>query len=270
MAPLIHYQIALNKLDGHEGSGSTAVVDSPYAFYVQLLRYQTGRRYARVLSRARSRLQRTSITHMIGGRAEEFSEQRDSAGGSVVEGSTKSVLSYQEKLLVARRCRVIRLTSRSSFARDKWHSQTTRTDHPYLRFLQSSLRSRNALLRIFGPQYPDLDFGICPSLQVWPCQKQPRTWIKVRYLGNTMSGVPAKLESCNLNLKPSRCRALRRVSSGRVCLPAIARMTAERFSTVKTSAITYPDNVELQGPSAMPYVGLRLRSLDESEPICSP
>jgi len=55
------------------------------------------------------------------------------------------------------------------------HSQRTITSHPAFFRNASFLASRSAFLRIFGVQYSFLLAGRWPTLQLWPCQKQPRT-----------------------------------------------------------------------------------------------
>lgn len=116
------------------------------------------------------------------------------------------------------------------------HCHIVRTVHPASRRDSSARRSRSTLSEIFVAQNSARVAGSVARLQPsWPCQKQPCTKTTTLLEGNTRSGVPGNLLSCNLYLRPLACRKRRTAISGRVPFARMRDISSLRLSGVSRS-----------------------------------
>lgn len=123
----------------------------------------------------------------------------------------------------------------SFFLPDNRHSQIVITCHPIPLRASSFRLSLLLLLANLGFQYDFLLLGLCPSLHVCPCQKQPLTCMATLFLRTTISGVPGRLFTCVENRIPRLRNAFIRRNSGFVPFDLIVRITLDRFSGVNIS-----------------------------------
>ena len=116
------------------------------------------------------------------------------------------------------------------------HSQMTITFHPWSFSNSSDLASRATFRSNFSCQNPVLLFGVVATLQPsCLCQKHPWTKTAVRYLGNTMSGLPGRSLRCRRNLKPIAWSSRRSATSGEVFLERIRDMRSDRSAGLRKS-----------------------------------
>ena len=150
------------------------------------------------------------------------------------------------------------------------HSQTLNIFHPNFRSLLSLRRSRNILSLSLLFQYPFLDLGVCPSIQVCPCQKHPLTCIAILEFAKTISGFPGKFWAWRVCLKPRLFKAFLTLISGLVSLARILLIKLDRFLAEKTSVTILPNSYELIEQCGMTIVGGQHRLQGVSDRIMCP
>ena len=118
------------------------------------------------------------------------------------------------------------------------HSHTVHTRQPSRRSAAARRRSRRLLARSLSDQKATLLVGNRPARQECACQKQPCTNSATRYFGKTRSGLPGRPLTLTRKRRPSRCRPLRKASSGAVSRWPMRLIKRLRASRLNLSTIT--------------------------------
>ena len=129
----------------------------------------------------------------------------------------------------------------ASGARLTSEPQSLRTDHPFLRNVRSTTRSRLWLRSNFAIQKSEFVAGATRfSYQARPCQKSPSTKTASRAFRKEKSGVPRTSWSFRRKRRPRALSTSARRSSGSVLAVRTARMIRCRVSGSNMSAMGVP------------------------------